>query len=117
MYDLRLNQDLKLDIINNMNRYGGSFVKALANCIMLADAQNLRKLEVYFFEYIEKYHPSQWKNDSHRAVDMVSVKIERALDRRVYEIEQVLTKEYLGKPELTDEVKKQLRFILSKELF
>lgn len=116
MYNLYQNQDLKLDIINNMNRYGGSFVKALANCIMLADVYNLRKLEVDFAEYIEKYHPSQWKKDSHRAVDMVSVKIERALDVRVYEIEQVLTNELINS-ELSGESRQQLKMLLSKELF
>ena len=121
-YNLVMNQDLKLDIANNMLKYGGIFVKNLAQCILTADPHNLRRLEFDFAEYIEKYHPSQWKNDSHRAVDMVSVKIERALDARVYEIEQVLAnefldKEYQSKPEISSEGRQQLKMLLSKELF
>ena len=41
-----------------MDIYGGSFVKALSQCILRADKDNLAKLEVAFSEYIEKYHPS-----------------------------------------------------------
>lgn len=59
-YDLWHNQDLKLDIVNNMERFGGSFVKALAQCILLADWVNLPKLEQTFDEYITKYHPENW---------------------------------------------------------
>ncbi len=57
-YNLWYNQSLKLRIIAKMDIYGGSFVKALSQCILRADKDNLAKLEVAFSEYIEKYHPS-----------------------------------------------------------
>lgn len=34
--------DVKLDTCNNMEKYGGSFVQALAECILRADRNNLR---------------------------------------------------------------------------
>lgn len=62
MYNLWTNQSLKINIADNMERYGGSFVQALSKCIMRADRDNLRKLEVAFEDYIEKYHPKNWGN-------------------------------------------------------
>lgn len=122
MYNLVVNQDVKLDIINNMLRFGGSFVKSLAQCLLTADAHNLRKLEVSFFDYIQKYHPKNWRTDSHSAVNMLNAAIDRALDKRVYEIEQVLANEFLDKeyqsnPEISSEGRQQLKMLLSKELF
>ena len=55
------NQDLKMRIAVNMKQYGGSFVKALSDCIVLADRNNLIKLGETFFEYILEYQPSRWK--------------------------------------------------------
>lgn len=54
-------QDLKLTIIENMEQYGGSFVKALAECIRRADRDNLRKLAEAFWVYFVEYQPSKWK--------------------------------------------------------
>ena len=61
MFDLWNNQALKLDIADNMKQYGGSFVKALAECILRADEHNLAKLEAMFEDYINQYHPDNWK--------------------------------------------------------
>lgn len=38
-----------------MELYGGSFVKALAKCFRLADAENLRRLEASFGDVLGKY--------------------------------------------------------------
>lgn len=63
MPNLYLNQDLKLEIVRNMQTYGGSFVQALAECILRADKQNLAKLELAFSDYIIKYHPENWRRN------------------------------------------------------
>ena len=60
-YNLWINHDLKLDIAKNMETYGGSFVKALSKCLIVADHNNLLKLEETFKEYIEEYHPCNWE--------------------------------------------------------
>jgi len=41
--------------LRNMERYGGSFVKALAYLYRHADLANKRKLEKVFKEYFEEY--------------------------------------------------------------
>ena len=62
MIDLVNNHNLKLDIVIRMRLYGGSFVTALAECIMRADPNNLKKLQDNFQEYLEKYHIDNWKD-------------------------------------------------------
>ena len=52
--------DMNLKIAENMRTYGGSFVKALADCVLRADPSNLMKLRDAFPEYFSQYHPSQW---------------------------------------------------------
>ena len=52
--------DINLKIAENMETYGGSFVKALAECIRKADPFNIIKLRDTFPEYFNQYHPSQW---------------------------------------------------------
>ena len=47
--------DEKINIIENMEKYGGSFVVALANLILHADLINLKKIENAFPEYIKSY--------------------------------------------------------------
>lgn len=42
-------------IIEMMEKYGGSFVKALAECYRRADPINARKLENTFREYFDEY--------------------------------------------------------------
>jgi len=53
--------DFKLKIIENMETYGGSFVKALAECVRRADRDNLRKLTKAFWNYFLDYQPNKWK--------------------------------------------------------
>ncbi|MCP4900178.1 MAG: hypothetical protein GY906_24670 [bacterium] len=49
--------------IDNMMRFGGSFVHALGDCFMRADATNFAKLKDAFPEYWEKYeHFGETKN-------------------------------------------------------
>ena len=52
--------DLKLDVVANMKGYGGSFIKALAECILRADPINLFKINTTFEDYISNYHPDNW---------------------------------------------------------
>lgn len=50
-----LDQNYKLKVVENMTKHGGSFVKALAQCILHADTDNLIILEEAFEEYIDQY--------------------------------------------------------------
>lgn len=50
-----MDHDEKLDMVDSMKRFGGSFVKALAECFVLADDLNLAKLEQAFPELMKKY--------------------------------------------------------------
>lgn len=47
--------DEMLDVSEAMEKYGGSFVKALGVCLRKADMINLRKLKAAFPEYYEEY--------------------------------------------------------------
>ena len=47
--------DKKLKMVRAMKRYGGSFAKALAECFLLADDENLQKLEHAFPEQVSQY--------------------------------------------------------------
>lgn len=51
----RYTRDQKLKIYENMKKYGGGFVKALAEAIIRADKNNLEKLENAFPEYFNEY--------------------------------------------------------------
>lgn len=53
-------QDMDLAITDNMEKYGGSFVKALGKCFLKADQFNKIKLREAFPNYFNQYHPSQW---------------------------------------------------------
>lgn len=46
-------QDYK--VVEAMEKYGGSFVQALAVCFRRADANNLQKLKTTFAEYWQQY--------------------------------------------------------------
>lgn len=46
-------QDIKT--IYNMNKFGGSFVKKLAELALLADDTNLKRIKAAWPEYWEKY--------------------------------------------------------------
>lgn len=50
----------KQNIYKNMKTYGGSFVQSLAECIMTADSNNLRKLIDTFHDYFVEYLPEKW---------------------------------------------------------
>lgn len=50
-----MTQDDKLNMVENMRRYGGPFVKALAECFILADKDNFQRLLDAFPEYVETY--------------------------------------------------------------
>ena len=58
---LNTNRDLRMDIAANMQIYGGSFVKDLADCIYSADTNNTRKLINAFYKYFLQYQPKDWK--------------------------------------------------------
>lgn len=49
-----MNED-EIEVVSAMERYGGSFVKALANCFFLADRENIDRLKKAFPEYWERY--------------------------------------------------------------
>ena len=50
-----MTHDEKLDMVDAMKRFGGGFVKALAECFVRADDDNLLRLERAFPEYVKKY--------------------------------------------------------------
>lgn len=47
-------------IADLMEKYGGDFAKALAECIRRADPVNRMKLRECFPALFQTYHPSQW---------------------------------------------------------
>ena len=50
-----MTHDEKLLMVLAMERYGGGFVQALAECFMKADRINQAKLEAAFPEYVKEY--------------------------------------------------------------
>ncbi len=48
-----MKKDLKM--IEAMEKYGGSFVKALAVCMVYADPNNYNKLCTAFYQYVSEY--------------------------------------------------------------
>jgi len=55
--------DHELEVVNNMETYGGSFVKALAKCLLHADRTNKEILIKSFPAYWDAYQPSKWDNN------------------------------------------------------
>jgi len=47
--------DEQFKVVENMLKYGGSFVKALAECFLRADPVNFAKLTIAFPEYWKQY--------------------------------------------------------------
>jgi hypothetical protein len=47
--------DEMFEVLEAMDKYGGSFVKALADCYRCADPSNAKKLEQTFSEYFSEY--------------------------------------------------------------
>lgn len=58
---MNTDQDFKLAVIENMETYAGSFVKALAKCFLTADPINTFKLTDTFIDYVLEYQPSKWQ--------------------------------------------------------
>ena len=56
-----LDVDFKLAITGQMEKYGGSFVKALATTIIFADPINLAKIADTFMNCIKEYIPDEYK--------------------------------------------------------
>ena len=50
-------------ILQNMDTYAGSFVKALSVCIRTADPVNFCKLVYTFREYFNMYLPHHWEKN------------------------------------------------------
>lgn len=50
-----MNETLKYEMLIAMRKYGGGFVKALAEAWYFADEENSARLERAFPEYVEKY--------------------------------------------------------------
>lgn len=55
--------DQELDIVNNMSKYGGSFVKSLAECFHHADSINKDKLIKAFPGYWNQYGSDKWDDN------------------------------------------------------
>ena len=45
----------EFEIVEKMEKYGGSFVKALAECFYRADRHNIDRLKLAFPDYWEEY--------------------------------------------------------------
>jgi hypothetical protein len=58
----RTDENLKDQIVDNMLKYGGSFVKSLANCCVTADYVNFGKLVDTFKNYFWEYRPEAWES-------------------------------------------------------
>lgn len=52
-----MTHDQKFITIRAMGRYGGSFVKSLAETYLIADEDNASRIEAAFPEYMEMYGP------------------------------------------------------------
>ena len=50
-----MTHDEKLKMFYAMKTYGGSFVRALADCFLYADENNLKKLEIAFPLEVKQY--------------------------------------------------------------
>lgn len=53
----------EFNTVENMSKYGGSFIKALAECFHHADVHNKRLLITTFPTYWEQYSPDK-RNDN-----------------------------------------------------
>ena len=62
MYSLSdVSEHKRQQITENMLRYGGSFVKSLAECCVRADHNNYKKLVDAFIDYFWDYRPEAWR--------------------------------------------------------
>ena len=58
----------KLITVRAMKQYGGSFVKALAEALLMADGSNTARIRGAFTDYMAKYGPG---SDMYAAVEKV----------------------------------------------
>ena len=56
-------QDLKLEVYGNIQKYAGSFVKHLGEAMLVADPINLYVLIMAFMPYFIDYLPKSKQND------------------------------------------------------
>lgn len=47
--------DIDLKVVEAMEKYGGSFVKALATACYHADPNNLARIKIHFADYWKEY--------------------------------------------------------------
>ncbi len=52
--------DQEYDVVEKMKKYGGSFIKALAQCFQHADEANFEKLKNVFLDDWEHYEQSNF---------------------------------------------------------
>ena len=57
--------ELDYKVISSMRTYGGSFVKALANCAAHADTSNFAKIKATWPDYWEEYTRMAFHDESH----------------------------------------------------
>ena len=65
----------KIALAGAMKKYGGSFARALTECFLFADDENLERLCNAFPEYVEKYSRLAGLNLTAR-LDLISTKKE-----------------------------------------
>jgi len=53
----------EFEVVSNMSKYGGSFVKALAECFHHADRNNKEILIKSFPHYWSEYQASKWDSN------------------------------------------------------
>lgn len=54
--------EVKQRVLENMVRYGGSFVQSLSETMRRADNNNLIKIAFIFQNYIEEYSDEKWNS-------------------------------------------------------
>jgi hypothetical protein len=66
-----MEHDERLKMVATMKRYGGSFVVALSECFVRADANNLQRLYAAFPEIVNHYREMAKANPIQRVADKV----------------------------------------------
>lgn len=58
-----MENEIDYDTVDLMEKYGGSFVQALARACRCADPHNFRTLKKAFPAYFAEYNPSNWNKN------------------------------------------------------
>lgn len=58
---IQRDDEFRIAIADNMIDFGGSFVKALGECLLRADRMNRYKIAETWLEYILAYQPKHWR--------------------------------------------------------